>query len=1088
MNFKTFAVGATNVFPASNTHNGGQLLTEFNLRSRESVETHQSIKYVVGPSFVHSADDFNVTYETDELGVKSSTTRFVIHPGRGVINGHYVQTLAPMTIDISEANAFINDYNASVQTGESKLSVLRGQLCVGIRMMYSSEASMAGSILPEDGQDIYEGIQVVVLPKSEFRLPTDVPGSNQQSLVNAHIKLAELSFKNGEITGIINNYPDKCFMIDGNRIRDLESCISGKYADVANLDPSRLYVLAGRGYYKDSKGNTITTWHDGTGRLMIWDNNSGELISEDEAKRSGYPIKAEFEANAGDDEVNLVIPHDVVMTTTGKFTRPPARITLPNANYESRQPGVVGKDLLDKLKKMDDRIEGTYTLTNGKQIAYIDQLDQRHREESGNTSSDRNYLPDLSDAQKVAASGWTTGDYVLVREDRTVSSDLDASFPSTMYVLIPGKVRAIEADETTSAAFDALEILNKLSADVAELQAALSEASSAKDSAADSLSNIQSKVSTLIDEEITIHSQLNKAIATRDAATNAFEIAKAEGDKDTTDEDDVLTKANEVVSALNDKHTEIKTELGTASSDLMTALDAFESACDKYQAAQLSYAKKYNEYIGAIEVTSKYDGHLYARSIMNGVQIDIKHADRSEVNPADITAVSTLFGIRNYSGSVGDYFTLVIDEEHYYYYRVCEADSLSYSEPIYLTRQIPFATQHQVGGFYNADETDIDKGYVCLDENGHLVLVDYALLRSGILAYQLGENQTHDAGISNSAINNWLVEYVNQRVAFPNLNHLKYVADEPAKEQYSRHSNVIEVTINLSDADTSTDPIEIFDIDSRFGTSIYLKVIGTAPTSGTVINISNCQKIRIDNNIPDNVEINLYRSCLYYDSQVLDRLNEIQDMTLWYAKFNPELDPNIVVSDMTVRIVEAPQYIQELSYWNTENVNDNHYKYALQSLTFGSDGSILGCSIYMRNDTTANAEEGTSIVISDFSLPDDLGLSYPKSKLKTRMKITGSFVTAYRAKSRENANSTEFNTYVVMNTQFTAISQYYESLELVPVPGQISIMTNTQYVPITDVTMMLSDNNTYVDEDHPWQNNFHVFSGSAVGIGDASKV
>lgn len=1085
MNFKTFAVGATNVFPASNTHNGGQLLTEFNLRSRESVATPESVKYMIGPSYVHSEDDFKVVYETDEVGAKSSTTRFVVQPGTGIVNGHFVQTLAPMTIDISEANAYINDYNSSVQTGESRMSILKGQLCVGIRVMYSSESSMAGSMLPENDSDVYEGLQIVVLPKSEFRLPEDVPNKGQQSLVTAHIKLAEMTFKNGEIVGIVNNYPDKCCLVDGNRIKNIDQCITGKYADVANLDPSRLYVLAGRGYFEDSHGNTVTTWHDGTGRLMVWDSNSATPISESEAKLLGYPETAQFKADKAKGDVNLVVPHDTVMTKSGKFTRPPAVIKLPNANFDKREPGIVGESMFNKIENIDKRLEGTYALTNGKQIKYLDRLDYRYRSDTSSSNSELSFLPDVSDAQKVAADGWGTGDYVLVREDRTVSNEHDATFPSTMYVLVPGKVQKIEVDDTTSEAFDAAVRVDNLSKQVTELKSVLDSAEATRKSAADSLAHVQSTITSLIEEEIVINTERNAAVATKDAADAALRIAKSEGDTKLTDEEDVVTKADAVVKALNTRYEAIKAELVAELSKLTSALNTFDTACDTYQTAQLNYALKYNEYIGASEVLSKYDGHLFARSIMNGKQLEMKVAAKSAVDPKDITAVSNFLGVRNYDGSVGDYFTLCVDDK-YYYYRVCEADSLKYSEPIYLTRQIPFATERQVGGFYNADETDIDKGYVCLDEDGHLVLVDYALLRSSMLAHQLGENQSHDAGISNKAINEWLIDRVNQRVAFPNLNHLRYVVEGNADDNYSRHTNLIEVTINLSDADDSGESIDLFDIDSRFGTAIYLKIIGSAPSGGASINISNCQKIRIDNNIPDNVEVNLYRSCLYYDAQVIDKLNIIQDMSLWYAKFDPEIDPDLVVSDMNVRVVEAPQYIEEVSYWNSDNANDNHYKYALQSLTFGSDGSILGCSIYMRNDTTANIEEGKSIVISDFVLPDDLGLPYPQSKLKNRIKITGSFITAYRAKSHANANSVDFDIYVVMNTSFTAMSQYYNGIDTDPKPGQISIMTDTQYIPISSVSMLLSADNEYEDENHPWQNTFHIFNGGVVGIGDAS--
>ena len=60
MNFVRFPVSATNIFPIANTKKGGQLVTEFNLRCIDSVSTDESIQYMVGPSFVHGASDFEV--------------------------------------------------------------------------------------------------------------------------------------------------------------------------------------------------------------------------------------------------------------------------------------------------------------------------------------------------------------------------------------------------------------------------------------------------------------------------------------------------------------------------------------------------------------------------------------------------------------------------------------------------------------------------------------------------------------------------------------------------------------------------------------------------------------------------------------------------------------------------------------------------------------------------------------------------------------------------------------------------------------------------------------------------------------------
>ena len=45
MNFITFPVAATNIFPAANSTSGSQLLSEWNLRSRETVATDSDVTY-----------------------------------------------------------------------------------------------------------------------------------------------------------------------------------------------------------------------------------------------------------------------------------------------------------------------------------------------------------------------------------------------------------------------------------------------------------------------------------------------------------------------------------------------------------------------------------------------------------------------------------------------------------------------------------------------------------------------------------------------------------------------------------------------------------------------------------------------------------------------------------------------------------------------------------------------------------------------------------------------------------------------------------------------------------------------------------
>ena len=135
MDFALFPVGATNIFPLANSTVGGQLLTEYNLKSRESVATDPEISYFCGPSYKHSESDFQVTAsENDPTGT------IVISSGRGLVNGHYVELMNDIEISMVELKAKLDAAGQSMYSGD---------LCVGIRAVYSTETTLAGSMLPE---------------------------------------------------------------------------------------------------------------------------------------------------------------------------------------------------------------------------------------------------------------------------------------------------------------------------------------------------------------------------------------------------------------------------------------------------------------------------------------------------------------------------------------------------------------------------------------------------------------------------------------------------------------------------------------------------------------------------------------------------------------------------------------------------------------------------------------------------------------------------------------------------------------------------------------------------------------------------
>ena len=437
--------------------------------------------------------------------------------------------------------------------------------------------------------------------------------------------------------------------------------------------------------------------------------------------------------------------------------------------------------------------------------------------------------------------------------------------------------------------------------------------------------------------------------------------------------------------------------------------------------------------------------------------LDVANGDVVETTDPDV--YRQYFDITEYvRGQVDkDYFVINLtdgDDIKRYYYKVTKAGATTYSDAVFVTGEIPLAQEDVIGGFYNVPDTAIDSGYIWRDDTGHLRLLDYELLRSGTLAYQLGEDYESPASISTSDIQQYLDEYVNNRIVFPN-----------ATQQQKENPTVINVTLDISEEDEES-TINIYQLDSRFGGSVYLHINGSAGSNCT-INIADCQKIRIDQNIGGSPVINLYRSCLYYDSQILNRLNEIEDLTLWYERYE-DTDPNLLVNDMTVQACDDPVIPDDIDFWNESTPNDNHFMYALQSITFGGDGNIIGCGLFVKNETSANISEGNYVITSTFEIPQGAGLTYPQKRLNKQIKVTGSFVNAYVTDNPAG--------YMVLDTNFSALSQVYDQYsDDGTVKGSIAFYVRAMIV--SNVTGMPVG--TSIDA---WESNaFHCFWGTVIG-------
>ncbi len=885
MNFIRFPAASTNIFPIANSTTGGQLLTEFNLRSRESVSTPAQIKYMVGHSFAHSMQDFEIDIARDEVGNVSSTYTIKIFPGRAVVNGHYIESLVPVLVNLAEAN---------MEAQRKKQLPLRGQLEIGLRVMYSTEATMAYSMLKENSEMYMEGIQVVILPKGEMKLPVDVP--SEQGKVNAHLKLGEFAFINGAISeNSITQNKDKCKYLDASRLSNVDDLLDDTYITKTGLNPKKFYTMAGKAPDTATKsGSWVDTWCDSTDALMTWD------LSPKLTTKKPTENEASFGYDANGNTL-LRLPHKQMdgMTDTHGVAQyyESKTLNLPKADYLMETPGTVDKNYTRNIKYIQEALNNFYHMKSGKQRGFIEIL---------------NSLDELP----VLNQKWEVGDYILVGQDNVLGAEMYITEtatrpPSSMYVVLPGLVTKAEYVSTN------------------------------KKGTPDNLSGIE--ISRI---------------------TNGSDIPET------------------------------------------------------------SDSAVYNEFLG-----------LPSTSF------------RGKVNE--------------------DYFTVAVTNDDgnisgYYYYKVSQAESKVYSMAVMLTGSIPLATEDVVGGFLNVPTDAVDGGYVLRDDTGHLRLLDYDLLRTGVLAYQLGEDITIPAGLTVEEIQNQLDEYVNSRVAFPNEQQIIKTSEN------SGVPNCINITIELPEEteDETEREINIYDIDSRFSTSIYIHILGTV-TANTTINISNCEKVRIDNNITGNPKINLINSCLYYDSSVLDSLTTISGLKLWYEKFSKE-DANLLVDDMTVIETDAPIIPEDMDFWSEEVPNDNHFMYALRSLTFADDGTIIKCGIYIKNETTTNVDEGKSIIVSDFTIPQGSGLTYPVTCLTKPLKITGTFVTAYSVESPAG--------YMTITTNFTAVTQPYSIYSNEPnAKGTISFLTDAALIQ----NVLGIEKGVSIDS---WESNsYQVFEGNAIG-------
>ena len=864
MNFISFPVGSTNIFPLANSHSGGQLLSEFNIRSRESVETDPTVKYFIGKSYAHSMDDFAVHSQRDGLDTTINNTTVQVSPGRAIVNGHYVESLTPINIDLNDANSL---------AASEGLEALKGDLVIGLRMMYSTYQTLAGSALVENQDDYYEGVQLVILKKKDLILPTDAPGENDFSKVNMHLLLASFSFKNGTISKVAQN-EDKVRSIDASRVYNISTMLSDNYVNTAKLDPNRLYTFSG----KSADGETIdgrNTWCDSTDSLVVWD--AAPKID------TSWPSRSEsyfyFDSSSGNTYLNAIHKQIDGMKNAGgqNVYYQDHRIPLPLATFEESTGGVISPAYTNKIKEIRERVNTFYNLSNGKMRAFISQL------------TDKDDLPTIGD-------DWEYGDYIIVGQDLTTGAIVNDRYPATLYVVCTGSIQSIVPATYQGQAY----------------------------------SNV---VYTRID--VSQGTDTPEYRAAYEEMLHRLPVA-------------LIDKGGREISS-----TEVDTPPYPDNPDGLNYEDAWNL----------------NAFVGRPGVDY---------FVIRFPQI-IQGTDPLE------------------------------EEWACYFYTPDDVSDKKYYDPIWLTGGVPLATESAIGGFVNVPEDAYGNGYVRLNDAGYLQLIDFDLLLTGVLAYQLGEDHSEGSGLSLSSLQSVLEENINDRVCFPNA------TQKTNAEAAGVDPNIIHLYLELP-AEAGT--LLIHDIGSRYGSSLYVHISGSA-TSETTILFQNCDKLRIDPNIEGAPNIYLDQVNLYYDSDILDRCDYIHNLSLWYEKYDVT-DPDLQVNGMTVTLVGKIESTDTLDPWDSTYANDNHYSYALRSLTFASDGTIINVGMLVGDSTTANIDEGKSVFTADFVLPQSVGISYPSTKMTHRIKVSGTFVSHYYV-ADEGA-------YMMKSTEFSALTQRYNPL------------------------------------------------------------
>lgn len=392
---KLFTPQNSNIFPMANSTQGGQLVTEYNLKSRESVTSDLSIPYS-GHSFCKTINDFELS---------GSGSVLTIGVGSAVIDGHYVELLSATNIDVSD------------------LELPDGTIYIGLRINYINEDNFditnvrTGAIQPEltqDDQLVYPGVSVV-FSDSLF----DISTVSTRSAVVYDLYLGSAQVVSGSFVGTNTNTSDsKIQCLDASRISGLSSTAT-QSDDTAGASEKLYYVYNGKTGWCDASTNLIN-W----GPVRDVNENIVSYIRHPQIATGDSPYDT---ANAGtgfvniDDEISLRVSHKTIdspdeSTPVWKDNY----FKLPTADYFNDTAGVVNSEYTSIIKSINRRLSDLQLFGTGHCLGIIDSI------------SDVSELPGPPEDSSA-------GDYIVVLRDTSPSAYSQYSgtseYLTTVYML-----------------------------------------------------------------------------------------------------------------------------------------------------------------------------------------------------------------------------------------------------------------------------------------------------------------------------------------------------------------------------------------------------------------------------------------------------------------------------------------------------------------------------------------------------------------------------------------------------------------------------------------------------------------------------